>query len=146
LTFGKETMITFIILVTIIAWTLSAGLKRYERGRRFSGWRVWLASMLGLSICYFAARADAIGIPLSLLLSPLLQDRLGFMTLSLCFLLIFFGVQMAVNHAVLRDSNGARVQVSVNTRLCARSILSLLAIPLAIVTLHAVALVLIFAA
>jgi hypothetical protein len=137
-------MIYFIILVAIVAWSLSAGLKRYERGRKFSSWRVWLVSILSLSLCYFAAHADLIGVPLSSL-TPILDDRLGFMTLSLCCLVIFFGVQLVVNQALLRDSNGARVHVSVNTRLCARSILSLLSIPFALVAFHVVARCLIFA-
>jgi hypothetical protein len=138
-------MICFIILVAIIAWTLSAGLKRYERGRRFSGWRVWLASILGLSVCYFAVHADLIGVPF-LWMAPILDDRLGFLTLSLCFLVIFFGIQLVVNHALLLDSNGARLHVSVNTRLCASSVLSLLSIPLVLVVFHVVAVCLIFAA
>ena len=136
---------TYLILVAIIAWALSAGLKRYQPGRKFSGWRVWLASTLGLSICYLTAHADSIGIPFLSWLSPALEDRVGFMALSLCFVGVFFLIQLVVNQVLLRDSNGARLHVSVNIRLCARSILSLFSIPVALVAFHVVALCLIFA-
>jgi hypothetical protein len=138
-------MFSFIILVVIIAWTLSAGLKRYERTRKFSGWRVWLASALAVSICYLAAHVDSIGVPLSWL-SPMIENRLGCLILCLCFLAVYFGVQLIVNRALLRDGAGVQLDVSVNTRLCVRSILSLLSIPLAMVVFHGVALCLIFVA
>ncbi len=128
-------MLPFIILTAIITWTVSTGLKRYERTRKFARWRVWLASALALSICYLVAHADSIGVPLSWL-RPIIEDGLGRLTLGFCFLVVFFGVQLIANRALLRDWNGAGLDVSVNTRLCVRSILSLLSIPLALVVTH----------
>lgn len=138
-------MLSFIILVVIIAWALSAGLKRYERARKFSGWRVWLASALTVGVCYLVAHADSIGVPLSWL-SPMPDDRLEWLILGVGILAVYLGVQLIVNRALLRDCDGARLDVRVNTRLCVRALLSLLSIPLAMVIFHGVALSLIFAA
>ena len=138
-------MIYFIILVAIVARTLSAGLKRYERRRRFSSWRMWLASILSLSICYVASHADLIGVPLSWL-DSLFEGRLGVIVLSLCFFAVYFGIQFLVNQTILRDWNGAQLAAGVNTRLCARAIVSLLAIPLALVAFHTLVHFLILAA
>jgi hypothetical protein len=136
-------MFSFLILVAIVAWTLSTGLKRYERDRRFSSWRVWLASALALSGCYLITHLDSVGISISWL-DPILEDHLGLLTLALCLVPVFFALQFTVNRAILRDWSGARLDVRVNSRLCLRSFLSLLSIPLAIGTVHLAALFFIF--
>jgi len=105
---------------------------------------VWLASALALGSCYLATHLDSIGVSISWL-DPIAEDPLGRLTLGLCLVPVFFGVQLLVNQAILRDWSGARLDVSVNTRLCVRSFLSLLSIPLALVTVHVAALFFVFA-
>ena len=76
----------------------------------------------------------------------MVKDRLGVLTLVVCFRAVFFGVQLILNRFILRDANGGVLEDSVNTRLCVRSRGSLLCIPLALVVIHLLALGLIFVA
>ncbi len=138
-------MIYFIVLVVVVAAALKGGLKRHTLERRVSGWRVWSASALALGIGWLVLNAESLGVPLSFL-SPMVEDHLGLLTLSLCCLAAFFGVQLIVNHIILRDANGGTLETTVNTRLCVRAILALLSIPVALVLLHVFALGLIFVA
>ena len=137
-------MSTPIILFLLIGWALSSGLKRYARGHTYSLWRVSLASVTALAICFCLARLDLVGVPISAAVRPLFDDGLGLCVVLACALVGYFTVQLIVNEVLLRDSVAGRLSTRVNVRVCMRCVCALLSIPIAVLACHAIAFAFVF--